>query len=193
MMTASPLPEGDYSITLRGISKTFSNGVTANDNITFDVLKGEVHALLGENGAGKTTLMKILSGCLTPDSGEIYINGVRARIRDPIQALKYGIGMVHQHFTLIPIFTVAENIALILSMSGRLNLKSVKEKMSEVSKSINLEIDPEAKIEQLPFGLRQRVEILRLLCQDVNVLILDEPTSVLTPLEVEDLFKIIRE
>jgi simple sugar transport system ATP-binding protein len=191
MTTVSPPTEGDYSIALMGISKTFSNGVLANDNITFNVLKGEVHALLGENGAGKTTLMKILSGCLTPDSGEIYVNGVKAGISDPIKALKYGIGMVHQHFTLIPTFTVAENIALTLSLSGRLNLKSVKAKMAEVSKRINLEIDPEAKIEQLPFGLRQRVEMLRLLCQDVNVLILDEPTSVLTPLEVEDLFKII--
>jgi ABC-type uncharacterized transport system ATPase subunit len=184
---------GEYSIAIRGISKTFPNGVKANDDVTFCVLKGEVHALLGENGAGKTTLMKILSGCLTPDSGEIYVGGARARIRDPIEALKNGIGMVHQHFTLIPTFTVAENIALTISMSGKLDLKSVEGKIKEVSKSINLDIDPNTKVEQLPIGLRQRVEILRLLCQDVSVLILDEPTSVLTPLEVEDLFKIIDE
>jgi ABC-type uncharacterized transport system ATPase subunit len=189
-----PAPaEGEYSIALRGISKTFPNGVKANDDVTFGVLKGEVHALLGENGAGKTTLMKILSGCLTPDSGEIFVNGARVRISDPIQALKHGIGMVHQHFTLIPTFTVAENIALTISMSGKLDLKSVEGKIKEVSKSINLEIDPNTKIEQLPIGLRQRVEMLRLLCQDVSVLILDEPTSVLTPLEVEDLFSIISE
>ena len=165
----------------------------ANDNVTFGVRKGEVHALLGENGAGKTTLMKIFSGCLSPDSGEIHMNGVRVRINDPIQALKQGIGMVHQHFTLIPTFTVAENIALTISMSGKLDLKSVEAKIKQVSKSINLNIDPNTKIEQLPIGLRQRVEILRLLCQDVRILILDEPTSVLTPLEVEDLFKIISE
>lgn len=192
MASPLPLPKGNYSIALDGISKTFPNGVKANDNITFGVLRGEVHALLGENGAGKTTLMKILSGCLTPDSGEIYVDGIKVEISDPIKALKHGIGMVHQHFTLIPIFTVVENIALTLSLSSRLDLKSVEKKILEISKSINLDIDPTAKIEQLPVGLRQRVEILRLLCQDVNVLILDEPTSVLTPLEVEELFKIIR-
>jgi ABC-type uncharacterized transport system ATPase subunit len=161
--------------------------------VTFEVIKGEVHALLGENGAGKTTLMKILSGCLTPDSGEIYVNGARVRISDPIQALKHGIGMVHQHFTLIPTFTVAENIALTISMSGKLDMKYVEGKIKEASRNINLQIDPNTKIEQLPIGVRQRVEILRLLCQDVNVLILDEPTSVLTPLEVEDLFRILSE
>lgn len=193
MITTVPPPEGGYSIALHGISKTFPNGVKANDNITFGVLRGEVHALLGENGAGKTTLMKVLSGCITADSGEIYINGAKVEISDPIKALRHGIGMVHQHFTLIPTFTVVENIALTLSLSGRLNLKAVEAKIAEVSKSINLGIDPTAKIEQLPIGLRQRVEILRLLCQDVDVLILDEPTSVLTPLEVEDLFKIIKE
>lgn len=193
MIAAAPLPVEDYSITLKGISKTFSNGVVANNNVTFGVLKGEVHALLGENGAGKTTLMKILSGCLSPDSGEIYVCGERVSITDPIKAMRLGIGMVHQHFTLIPTFTVAENIALSLSMSGRLDLRSVKEKIAEVSKNINLDINPDARIEQLPIGLKQRVEILRLLCQDVDVLILDEPTSVLTPLEVEELFKIIKE
>jgi len=167
--------------------------VKANDDVTFGVFKGEVHALLGENGAGKTTLMKILSGCLSPASGEIFVNGARVKITDPIQALKHGIGMVHQHFTLIPTFTVAENIALTISLGGKLDLKSVGEKIRDVSKGINLDIDPSTRIEQLPIGLRQRVEILRLLCQDVAVLILDEPTSVLTPLEVEDLFRIIGE
>jgi ABC-type uncharacterized transport system ATPase subunit len=192
MSDSSPLEE-NYSILLKGITKTYANGVTANDNVTFGVMRGEVHALLGENGAGKTTLMKILSGCLTPDSGEIFVDGKRVKINDPIMAEKLGIGMVHQHFTLIPKFTVVENIALTLSVTGRLNLKAVEEKIKEVSKSINLNIDPRARIEQLPVGLRQRVEILRLLCQDVNVLILDEPTSVLTPIEVEELFKIMRE
>jgi len=182
----------DHSIFVRGIRKTYPNGVVANQDVTFSILRGEVHALLGENGAGKTTLVKILSGCLTPDSGEILVNGRSVRIEDPIKAVKLGIGMVHQHFTLIPTFTVAENIALSLSLSGRLNLDAVKGKIKEVSKNLTLEIDPDARIEQLPVGLRQRVEILRLLCQDVDILILDEPTSVLTPLEVEELFKTIR-
>jgi len=192
-MSVSSPPEENYSILVKGITKTYANGVTANSDVTFGVMRGEVHALLGENGAGKTTLMKILSGCLTPDSGEIFVDGKRVKINDPIMAGKLGIGMVHQHFTLIPTFTVVENIALSLSLTGRLNLNAVEEKIKEVSKSINLNIDPRARIEQLPVGLRQRVEILRLLCQDVKVLILDEPTSVLTPNEVEELFKIIRE
>jgi ABC-type uncharacterized transport system ATPase subunit len=189
--TSKFTPENS-SIIVKGITKTFPNGVIANDNITLDVKEGEVHALLGENGAGKTTLVKILSGCLTPDQGEIYVKGKKVRIEDPIKAGKLGIGMVHQHFTLIPSFTVTENIALSLPLSRRLDLKAVKEKIKQVSKNINLEIDPDTRIEQLPYGLRQRVEILRLLCQEVNVLILDEPTSVLAPLEVEGLFRIIR-
>jgi simple sugar transport system ATP-binding protein len=192
-MSASSPSEENYAILVKGITKTYANGVTANDDITFGVTSGEVHALLGENGAGKTTLVKILSGCLTPDAGEIYVNGEKIKINDPTKAGNLGIGMVHQHFTLIPTFTVVENIALTLSLTGRLDLNVVEAKIKEVSKSINLDIDPKARIEQLPVGLRQRVEILRLLCQDVKVLILDEPTSVLTPIEVEELFKIMRE
>jgi simple sugar transport system ATP-binding protein len=192
-VSESQLQKENFTIFVRGITKTYANGVTANNQITFGVMKGEVHALLGENGAGKTTLMKILSGCLTPDAGEIYIDGDKVKINDPISAGKMGIGMVHQHFTLIPTFTVAENIALTLSPDWRLNLKTVEEKITAVSKNIRLNIDPNAKIEQLPYGLRQRVEILRLLCQDVNVLILDEPTSVLTPNEVEELFRIVKD
>lgn len=184
---------GDYALYVRGISKTFSNGIVANNDVTFGIIKGEVHALLGENGAGKTTLMKILSGCLKPDRGEIYVNGVKTRISDPRKAVQLGIGMVHQHFTLIPTFTVAENIALVSSSSTKLKLETVEEKIREVSKSLNFEINPDTRIEELPVGARQKVEILRLLCQDVSILILDEPTSVLTPLEVEDFFRIIRQ
>ena len=192
-MSASQPLQQESAISVNNITKTFSNNVKANDDISFEVAHGEVHALLGENGAGKTTLMKILSGCLTPDAGEIYVNGSKVKIEDPIKAVKLGIGMVHQHFTLIPTFTVAENIALALSLTGKLNLTAVEEKIKSVSKGIKFNIDPKTKIEQLPIGLRQRVEILRLLCQDVNVLILDEPTSVLAPIEVDELFKIIRE
>lgn len=192
MGPSQTLPLGP-AISIRGITKVFPNGVKANDDVTFEVDRGEVHALLGENGAGKTTLMKILSGCLTPDSGEIYINGKKELIDNPIRAVKLGIGMVHQHFTLIPTFTVTENIALSLSLSNKLDLTAVEDKIKLVSQGVHLDVDLKSRVEQLPIGLRQRVEILRLLCQDVNVLILDEPTSVLTPLEVEELFKIIKE
>jgi len=181
------LANADYALYVEGITKTYANGLVANNNVTFGVLKGEVHAVLGENGAGKTTLMKILSGCLAPDCGTICVNGEKVNITDPMKAIKLGIGMVHQHFSLIPTFTVTENVALSMFLPGRLRLEDVKNKILEVSKNLGLKIDPDARIEQLPVGLQQRVEIIRLLCQDVNILILDEPTSVLTPLEVEEL------
>ncbi|MGC8936507.1 MAG: ABC transporter ATP-binding protein [Candidatus Methanomethylicaceae archaeon] len=187
-------PSGsEIALYVKGITKTYPNGIVANKEVTLSVMKGEVHAILGENGAGKSTLVKIISGCISPDSGEIYVNGERVEINSPIKAVSLGIGMVHQHFTLIPSFTVAENIALSLPLKGRLDLEQVKEKIRFVSESLNLKIDPDARIEQLPVGLRQRVEILRLLCQDVSILILDEPTSVLTPIEVEDLFRMIKD
>ncbi|MCX8181747.1 MAG: ABC transporter ATP-binding protein [Candidatus Methanomethyliaceae archaeon] len=186
-------PSSEYALYVKGINKTYPNGIVANRDVSVSVMWGEVHAILGENGAGKTTLVKIISGCLKPDSGEIYIDGKKVDIDSPLKAVSLGIGMVHQHFTLIPSFTVAENIALSLPLKGRLSLDHVKEKIKSVSEVLNLKIDPDARIEQLPVGLRQRVEILRLLCQDVKILILDEPTSVLTPIEVEDLFRMIRE
>ena len=182
----------NYAIYVEGITKTYSNGLVANNNVTFGVLKGEVHALLGENGAGKTTLMKILSGCLSPDTGSIFVDGKKVHIDDAMKAVKLGIGMVHQHLSLIPSFTVTENVALSIPLPGRLKLDIIREKIIAVSKNLGLEIDPDTKIEQLPVGLRQRVEIIRLLCQDVNILVLDEPTSVLTPLEVDELFRIVR-
>lgn len=183
----------EYALHVKNITKTYPNGIVANKDVSLSVMKGEVHAILGENGAGKTTLVKIVSGCLRPDSGEIYVGGRRVEVDSPLKAVNLGIGIVHQHFTLIPSFTVAENIALSLPLTGRLNLDIVKDKIRSVSESLNLRIDPEARIEQLPVGLRQRVEILRLLCQDVNMLILDEPTSALTPIEVEDLLRMIRD
>lgn len=186
-------PGSEFALHVKGVNKTYPNGVVANRDVSISIMKGEVHAILGENGAGKTTLVKIISGCLRPDSGEIYVDGRRVEIDSPLKAISLGIGMVHQHFTLIPSFTVAENIALSLPMTGRLSLDQVKERIKSVSESLNLKIDPDVRIEQLPVGLRQRVEILRLLCQDVRILILDEPTSVLTPIEVEDLFRTIRE
>lgn len=192
VLQIAPQLSSEVALFVKDITKTYPNGVVANKDVTLSVLKGEVHAILGENGAGKTTLVKIISGCLKPDHGEIYLGGRKVDVDNPLKAASLGIGMVHQHFTLIPSFTVAENIALSLPLVGKLNLDHVKEKIKSVSESLHLRIDPNARVEQLPVGLRQRVEILRLLCQDVTILILDEPTSVLTPIEVEDLFRMIR-
>lgn len=183
----------EYAILLKNITKVYPNGTVANEGITLGIRKGEVHAILGENGAGKTTLMRVIAGILKPDSGEIWVDGKQVKIKDPADAARLGIGMVHQHFTLIPEFTVRENIALVLSRSGILDLKKIDEKISFVSKGMGLDIDPDAKVETLPVGKRQLVEIMRLLCQDVRILILDEPTSVLTPIEVDSFFKMLKD
>jgi len=169
------------------ITKRFP-GVLANDHIFFELKKGEVHALLGENGAGKTTLMNILYGLYEPDEGEIYVGDKMAQIKSPEDALELGIGMVHQHFMLILPFTVAENIALGLARS----LKDVSKEVANLSERYGLKIDPQARISQLSMGERQRVEIIKALYRGGNVLILDEPTSVLTPQETKELFKVLR-
>ncbi|HIQ03930.1 MAG TPA: ABC transporter ATP-binding protein [Desulfurococcales archaeon] len=186
----------DYVVVMKGITKVYPGGVVANRNIDFDLKRGEIHALLGENGAGKTTLMKILAGCLLPDKGEIYVKGERVKFRSPVDAIKKGIGMVHQHFTLIPSFTVAENIIL-GGIGGKregikLDMKAIEEEIAEFAKKHGLPINPKARIEELPVGLKQRVEILRLLYRKADILILDEPTSVLTPLEVKELFEALK-
>jgi simple sugar transport system ATP-binding protein len=183
----------DIVLHVEGIRKVYPNGVIANDNVTLSVFKGEIHAILGENGAGKTTLVNIIAGCIKPDAGEIYVNGKKVKIDNPRTAIKLGIGVVHQHFILIPTLTVIENIALSLNNSGfRLNLSKVKERIIQFSNLLNLKIDFNTKVEELPVGLKQKVEILRVLCQNANILILDEPTSVLTPIEVEEFFRILR-
>lgn len=178
----------------RGITKQFP-GVLANDHVDFDLRKGEVHALLGENGAGKTTLMNILYGLYQPDEGEIRVNGKTITIHSPKDSIEAGIGMVHQHFMLVPVFTVAENIILgdETTHYGVLDMKTVMAKIEQLSRQYGLEVDPRAIVGQLPVGVQQRVEIIKTLYRNANILILDEPTAVLTPQEVEDLFRIIRE
>jgi ABC-type uncharacterized transport system ATPase subunit len=178
---------------LRGITKKFP-GVVANDRVSFDLQRGEVHALLGENGAGKSTLMNILYGLYHPDEGEIRIDGRPVRIASPREAIDLGIGMVHQHFMLIPVMTVAENIVLATEPTSGpfLDLDEAKRRVSEISKRFGLAVRPEARIESISVGQQQRVEILKALYRGAEILILDEPTAVLTPQEAEELFEVIR-
>ena len=162
---------------------------------TFDVVAGEIHALLGENGAGKSTLMKMLYGLYHPDEGQIRINGAATTIRNPQDAIQHGIGMIHQHFMLVPSLTVAENIALGMKSSRgmRLDLDVVSRRVLELSEIYNLKVDPDLPIWQLAVGEQQRVEILRALYKGAALLILDEPTAVLTPQEVDGLFRILNQ
>jgi ABC-type uncharacterized transport system ATPase subunit len=180
---------------LKGITKRFGS-LVANDEIDLVVGPGQVHALLGENGAGKSTLMNVLYGLLQPDEGEILVNGKPARFTSPRDAIDAGIGMVHQHFMLVPVFTVAENVTLgheETRPGGLLDRRKARADVRELSRKYGLEVDPDALVENLPVGIQQRVEIVKALVGNANVLILDEPTSVLTPAETRDLFRIIRE
>ncbi|MGL4850200.1 MAG: ABC transporter ATP-binding protein [Clostridium sp.] len=184
-----------YVVEMLNIRKEFS-GIVANDNITLTLKKGEVHALLGENGAGKSTLMSVLFGLYQPDKGEIKINGKEVKITGPSKANEYGIGMVHQHFKLVENFTVTENIILGLEpkkFGFIVDKESAAKKIKELSEKYNLNIDPHAKIEDISVGMQQRVEILKMLYRNANVLILDEPTAVLTPQEIKELMNIIRD
>jgi simple sugar transport system ATP-binding protein len=179
------------SLELRGITKRFGS-LTANDAIDLAVGNGEIHAILGENGAGKSTLMNVVYGLLQPDEGTISVDGKVITINSPLDALAAGIGMVHQHFMLIPVFTVAENIVLGHEKTkglGILDLESARKEILRVSAEFNFEIDPDALVEDLPVGLQQRVEIIRALIYDARVLILDEPTAVLTPQETDELLR----
>ena len=179
------------SLELRGITKRFGS-LTANDSIDLAVGNGEIHAILGENGAGKSTLMNIVYGLLSPDEGTISVDGKVVAINSPLDALAAGIGMVHQHFMLIPVFTVAENIVLGHEKTkgpGLLDLESARKEILRVSAEFNFDIDPDALVEDLPVGLQQRVEIIRALIYDAKVLILDEPTAVLTPQETDELLR----
>jgi len=197
MTESNKLPSGQTridSLEMRGIIKRFP-GVLASDHVDFDVRSGEVHALLGENGAGKSTLMKILYGLYHPDEGEIFLNGRPATISSPTDSINFGIGMIHQHFMLVQTLTVAENVALGLPSSrGALtDLDVVSKRILELADIYGLKIDPSAYIWQLSVGQQQRVEIIKALYRGAALLILDEPTAVLTPQEVDELFVIMRQ
>jgi ABC-type uncharacterized transport system ATPase subunit len=179
---------------LRGITKQFP-GVLANDHVDFELRRGEVHALLGENGAGKSTLMNILYGLYHPDEGQILVKGEPVRFHSPKDAINRGIGMVHQHFMLIPVMTVAENIVLANEPTRAgllLDINAADRRVRELSRSFNFAIDPDARVEAITVGQQQRVEILKALYRNADILILDEPTAVLTPQEANELFEILR-
>ena len=180
---------------LREISKRFP-GVLANDKISIAADKGQVLGLLGENGAGKTTLMNILSGLYKPDSGQILIDDEERVFGDPAAAIDAGVGMVHQHFMLVPVFDVVEAVALgaetVIGALGTFNRAAARKRIVELSEQYKLDVNPDAKIESLPVGVRQRVEIIKALYRQSDILVLDEPSAVLTPAETEELFGIIR-
>ncbi len=177
---------------LEGITKRFGSFV-ANDNINLEIDAGEIHAILGENGAGKTTLMSILSGLYQPDAGQIYLQGKPVQFTSTNVAIQHGIGMIHQHFMLVPQLSVTENIILGTEVGLNLNLRQKENRVEATSRSYNLQVDPTAKVSDLPVGMQQRVEILKVLYRGAKILILDEPTAVLTPIEVESLFVILRQ
>ena len=178
---------------LRGITKRFGS-LVANDSIDLDIRPGEIHCLLGENGAGKSTLMNVLYGLLQPDEGQILIDGTPHVSRDPKEAMAAGVGMVHQHFMLVDVFTVAENMILGREQgtAGMLNMRAARKLVRELSDRYNLAVDPDALVEDLPVGVQQRVEILKALANDAKYLIFDEPTAVLTPQEIDELIEVMR-
>ena len=180
---------------LRGITKRFP-GVLANDDVSLTARSGKVLALIGENGAGKSTLMNVLSGLYQPDGGEIVIDGVQQVFNDPGDAIKAGIGMVHQHFMLVPVFNVAENVVLGVAPvkgPGVMDRKKARTEVREISERYGLAVDPDALVEDLPVGLQQRVEIIKVLLRGAKILVFDEPTAVLTPQEVDEFFGIVAE
>ena len=186
--------EASTVLEMRGITKRFP-GVVANDHVDFDLRKGEVHALLGENGAGKSTLMNILYGLYRPDEGEIHVSGQKVSFNSAKDAIDRGIGMVHQHFMLIPVMTVAENIVLATEPTTGgvlLDYDEAVERVREISGRFGLTVNPTAKVENISVGQQQRVEILKALYRGAEILILDEPTAVLTPQEASELFEITR-
>lgn len=179
------------AVQMRDITKRFGT-VLANDRVWLDIYKGEILALLGENGSGKTTLMNMLSGIYFPDEGQIFINGEEAVIRSPRDAFGYGIGMIHQHFKLVDVLTAAENIVLGLKEPGRLNMDQVAKKVKAICDTYGFEVDPYQKIYNMSVSQKQTVEIVKVLYRGADILILDEPTAVLTPQETEKLFAVLR-
>ena len=183
----------EYAVEMRNITKIF-DGFVANDDITLQLKKGEIHALLGENGAGKSTLMSVLFGLYKPEKGQIFMNGKEVKINDPNDANALGIGMVHQHFKLVECFTVLDNIILGIEpvKNGFLNKQEAEKKIIELSERYSLKVDPKAVIENISVGMQQRTEILKMLYRENDVLIFDEPTAVLTPQEIEELMGIMK-
>ena len=193
MTSESPVVRAP-ALEMRGITKRYP-GVVANDSIDLDIRPGEIHALLGENGAGKTTLMNILYGLARPDEGQILLDGQEVQLTGPSDAIDRGISMVHQHFMLVPVLTVAENIVLGEETTTRgvfLDRKEAHRRIVELGRRFGFEVDPEAKVGSLSVGWQQRVEILKALYRDAKVLVLDEPTAVLTPQETEEIFEVLR-
>jgi ABC-type uncharacterized transport system ATPase subunit len=192
-VTPASSPAAGTGLRLRGITKRFGN-LVANDSIDLDIAPGEIHCLLGENGAGKTTLMNVLYGLLQPEEGAIVIDGVEHVHANPKEAIAAGIGMVHQQFMLVDVFTVAENLILgrEKSMAGLLNMGQARQAVRHLSERYGLEVDPDAVVEDLPIGVQQRVEILKALANDAKYLILDEPSAVLTPQETDRLMAVMR-
>ena len=184
----------EYVVQMKGITKVYPNGVAANQGVDFNLRRGEIHALMGENGAGKSTLMKMLFGLEQPTSGEIWVNGEKLTLSSPTVAISHGIGMVHQHFMLVPSLTVAEN--MVLGMAPRRGLFIDHAKAVAITKEYaekyNLHVEPEAKVMDIPVGMKQKVEILKALVRGAKILILDEPTAVLTTQETVELFKELR-
>src|SRR5919112_1711421 len=179
---------------MRGLTRRFGS-FTANDHIDLTIEPGEIHCLLGENGAGKSTLMNMLYGLLEPTEGEILVDGEPVRFESPADAIAAGIGMVHQHFMLVPVFTVAENVMLGREQTrglGVLDRGKAADLVRELSARYKLAVDPTALVESLPVGVQQRVEIIKALANDAKVLILDEPTAVLTPAEIDELIGVMR-
>ncbi|MCR5010472.1 MAG: ATP-binding cassette domain-containing protein, partial [Clostridia bacterium] len=184
----------DYVIEMLHITKEFP-GIKANDDITLQLRRGEIHALLGENGAGKSTLMSVLFGLYQPEKGEILFNGKKVEINDPNDATALGIGMVHQHFKLVEVFTVLDNIILGAETTkmGFLRKKEAREKVKALSEKYGLYVDLDAKVEDITVGMQQRVEILKMLYRNNDILIFDEPTAVLTPQEIDELMATMKE
>ena len=185
------MPQDEFVVQMKGITKVYPNGIAANQGVDFNVRQGEIHALMGENGAGKSTLMKMLFGLEQPTTGEIIVNGETVRLTSPTVAISKGIGMVHQHFMLVPSLTVAENIVLGMAPKKGLfiDYKKAVEITEEYARKYNLFVDPDKRVMDIPVGMKQKVEILKALVRGAKILILDEPTAVLTTQETEELFR----
>ncbi|GIR91109.1 MAG: hypothetical protein CM15mP90_5330 [Actinomycetota bacterium] len=184
----------EIAVEVKNLTKTYP-GVIANKSVDFKVYKGEIHALVGENGAGKSTLMKILYGIEQPDEGELFVNEEKVEINKVDKAIKLGIGMVHQEFHLVPSFTAAENIGLgqePRNSNGLINWEKLNQDVSSISEKYGLDVDPNLRMIDASVGIQQRAEILKSLYRSADILILDEPTAVLTPQETDELFKVIR-